>query len=72
MITKPTLPPKQGYVEDVDLEGNHYYKQTAETQRQLELETANARLQAQIQAQSATMDFHEDCVAEMAETVYAE
>ena len=30
-----------------------------------------ALLQAQIQAQSTTMDFYEDCIAEMAETVYA-
>lgn len=30
-----------------------------------------ALLQAQIKAQSATMDFYEDCIAEMAETVYA-
>ena len=30
-----------------------------------------ALLQAQIKAQSTTMDFYEDCIAEMAETVYA-
>ena len=34
-ITKPMLPPKAGYVEVVDENGNHVYKPTPETERQL-------------------------------------
>lgn len=30
-VTKPILPPKRGYVERVDAEGNHYYAPTSET-----------------------------------------
>lgn len=31
MIIKPLLPPKAGYVEVIDGNGNHVYKPTAET-----------------------------------------
>lgn len=31
MITKPLLPPKAGYVERVNADGDHYYEPTAET-----------------------------------------
>ena len=31
MIVKPQLPPKAGYVEKVDADGNHYYAPTEET-----------------------------------------
>lgn len=37
-ITKPQLPPKAGYVEVVDENGNHVYKATAETEAQLKRE----------------------------------
>ena len=30
-INRPTLPPKAGYVERVDENGNHYYAPTPET-----------------------------------------
>ncbi len=30
-IIKPTLPPRAGYVEAIDADGNHYYKPTAAT-----------------------------------------
>lgn len=29
MINRPTLPPKEGYIETIDSEGNHVYKPTA-------------------------------------------
>ena len=35
------------------------------------LEEENSMLKAQIEAQSAQMDFYEDCIAEMAMVVYA-
>lgn len=35
MITRPQLPPKAGYVERIDAEGNHYYAPTAETLEKL-------------------------------------
>lgn len=39
MITKPQLPPKAGYVEVLDSQGNHVYKkiETPETQKLDEL-----------------------------------
>lgn len=30
-ISKPTLPPKAGYVEVIDSDGNHVYRPTSET-----------------------------------------
>ena len=47
-ITKPTLPPKAGYVERVDSNGNHYYAPTSETlkkqQQETDLQTLRAAL----------------------------
>ena len=40
-------------------------------ERVTELESENAMLKAQINAQSEQMDFYEDCIAEMAMIVYA-
>lgn len=40
-------------------------------ERVSDLEEENALLKAQIDAQSAQMDFYEDCIAEMATVVYA-
>lgn len=37
-ITRPTLPPRKGYVEVVDKDGNHVYKATAEQERQEQTE----------------------------------
>lgn len=42
-ITKPQLPPKAGYVEVVDENGNHVYKATAETEAQLKREEQQKR-----------------------------
>ena len=33
MVTKPMLPPKAGYIEIIDENGNHVYKPTAETEQ---------------------------------------
>ena len=38
LISEPLLPPKAGYVEVVDENGNHVYKATAETEAQLKRE----------------------------------
>lgn len=37
MIVKPQLPPKAGYVEKVDADGNHYYAPTEETAKKEEV-----------------------------------
>ena len=44
-IIRPELPPKAGYVERVDADGNHYYAPTAETleKQQQELDMATLR-----------------------------
>ena len=34
MINRPILPPKEGYVEVIDQNGNHIYKPTQETLKQ--------------------------------------
>lgn len=41
-----------------------------QAQRLEALEQENSLLQAQIEAQSAQLDFYEDCIAEMAALVY--
>lgn len=38
LISEPLLPPKAGYVEVVDENGNHVYKATTETEAQLKRE----------------------------------
>ena len=42
-ITKPQLPPKAGYVEVIDEDGNHVYKATTETEAQLKREEQQKR-----------------------------
>lgn len=83
MIHTATLPPVGGYVEVV-IDGEHLYKNihTGEvtdnpfpvsTNDELiaKLEHENILLRAQIQAMVDRNDFIEDCIAEMAEIVYA-
>ena len=59
-ITNPLLPPKAGYVEVVDENGNHVYKPTRETQERLELEAVYQQkideLQTMIDTLSTTMN----------------
>lgn len=45
MITKPMLPPKAGYVEVIDENGNHVYKPTQETMEKLKAEDRVATLE---------------------------
>ena len=75
LITNPILPPRTGYVEVVNADGQHVYQPTAETRARLamkqELEAENKTLTAQVAAQSDQLDFYEDCIAEMASIVYA-
>lgn len=39
MISRPQLPPRKGYVEVLDEQGNHVYRMTEEYRQQLEKET---------------------------------
>lgn len=75
---KPVLPPKAGYVEIADENGNHVYKATAETLEQqskdkriAELEKENKTLKAKTKASEETTALLEECLVEMAEIVYA-
>lgn len=76
MITNPILPPKKGYVEDIDGEGNHYYRKLYDPLDEIEQNlkqtmSDNDLLKQQIKAASDQNDFLEDCIAEMAGIVYA-
>lgn len=59
-ISKPLLPPKAGYVEVVDENGNHIYKPTRETQERLSLEDSYQQkineLQTMIDTLATTMN----------------
>lgn len=46
MITKPKLPPKMGYVERVNANGEHYYAPTAETQAKLAAQAERTQARA--------------------------
>ena len=71
MITKPTLPPRKGYVEREASDGTRYYVPTQETADAEELAAENAKLKAQLKLQSEHQTFIEDCILEMADVVYA-
>lgn len=47
-ITRPLLPPKAGYVEVIDENGNHVYKPTPETEAKLQQETEAQALQTTV------------------------
>lgn len=83
MIFEAKLSPKAGYAE-VEVNGERTYRNietgvliedeipTPTTDERItNLGTENAMLKAQITAQSDQMDFYEDCIAEMANVVYA-
>lgn len=63
VITKPTLPPKAGYVE-VESNGVREYKLTPEKAEEI-------RLASQIQALTERNEFLEDLIAELAVQVYS-
>lgn len=71
MITKPTLPPRKGYVEREAADGTRYYAPTEETRKAEELADENTKLKAQLKLQSEHQTFIEDCILEMADVVYA-
>lgn len=50
MIKNPTLPPRKGYVEVIDENGNHMYKPTLETAAVLEQEAAEKAAQGDTDA----------------------
>lgn len=61
MITKPQLPPRKGYVEVVDTDGNHVYRMTDEYKQQLERETLLNSLNTQTtDMQLAMAETYED------------
>lgn len=53
-IFRPELPPKAGYVEVLDADGNHVYKPTAETAARLQKEKAAANLQTSVDCMLGT------------------
>jgi hypothetical protein len=50
MITRPMLPPRAGYVEAIDVSGNHVYKPTPETAARIAKEAAAATVQNDMDA----------------------
>lgn len=75
---RPILPPKKGYVEVADENGEHVYQPTEETleqqskdERMAELEKENKRLEAKAKANTEQINFLENCLLEMADEVYA-
>lgn len=68
-ITRPTLPPRAGYVEVEDENGNRIYKPTAETEEKLRLEAENKQLQQQVQDISETNSVYDELAAAYQEGV---
>lgn len=50
MINTPQLPPKAGYVEQVNAQGKHYYAPTAETLRKQAQEAEREQIQSDLDA----------------------
>lgn len=71
MITKPQLPPKKGHIEVVDFNGKHVYQPTPEQLKKEQAEQENRMLKAKLKASTESQQFLEDCLAEMAQVVYA-
>lgn len=68
--TKAYLLPKAGYMQSIDANGTPYYIPTAETLEKEALRNENKLLKEQLQAASDMLDFHEECLVEMANEVY--
>lgn len=62
-ITRPELPPKEGYVE-VEIDGKRVYEPTPSKKEELQKSS-------QIQALTERNEFLEDLIAELAVQVYA-
>lgn len=56
-ITKPILPPKAGYVEVVDANGNHVYKPTAETEEKLREKEKEFSFQSDMDAMTVDHEY---------------
>lgn len=77
IIFETLLPPKVGYVEVIDADGNHVYQPTPEQlekeQQQKsyeELAKENKLLKAQLKASVDRNEFTEELIAELAMEVY--
>jgi hypothetical protein len=70
---RPTLPPREGYVEIEDENGNRVYQKVPSEQdkKLASLEVENKLLKAQNQALAERGEFIEDVIAEMAMDFYA-
>lgn len=72
MITKPQLPPRKGYVEVVDADGNHVYRITNEYKQQLEREALLDSLNTQAtDMQLAMTETYEDTDSKMTDVQLA-
>ena len=72
MITKPQLPPRKGYVEVVDTDGNHVYRITDEYKKQLEREALLDSLNTQAtDMQLAMTETYEDTDSKMTDVQLA-
>lgn len=68
----PILPPKDGYIEVIDpITKEHVYVPTPAKKREIQKDEEIDLLKQQLKAASDQNDFLEDCVAEMAQIVYA-
>lgn len=56
-ITKPLLPPKAGYVEVIDENGEHVYQPTPETALKLEQEEKQLQLQDDIDSMLVNYEY---------------
>lgn len=70
LISRPTLPPKEGYTE-VIVNGVPQYKRISSKPTVDELQTENDLLRAQVTMLQSQTTFLEDCILEMADEVYA-
>ena len=68
-ISKPLLPYNPGYVE-VEVDGKRVYQITESEKERLRLIDENKMLKLQLQAVTERNDFIEDCIAEIAMSVY--
>lgn len=66
---------EESFIKRYCSENNYSYSRVKDvnwaTEQITSLEEENKLLKAQIQAQSDQLDFYEECIAEMAEVVYA-
>ena len=71
MPFRPILPPKKGYVEVADENGNHIYKATEETLEEQKKDERIAELESENETLKEQVTNLEDCILEIADVVYA-